>query len=257
MPAIDLDGMKIYYATKGNGSRNIVFLHGMNCSRHNWGKAIGALSDEYRVFAPNLNRSGQPREGYTPPAVADAISGFVEALALGKVTLVGHSFGGLTALYFALLHPDQLDQLVLVSTGATLKGHNILTEDTLPRIRKTPRTREFVESLVGSFFYRKPPEPEFRLYIDDAMQNRKKYMVQAIAFALGVDLTDELKHVKAKTLVVYGLMDPLVKLEHAQSLNNGIASSRLALIEEAGHLPMVEQPDLFNTALLDFLAQRD
>lgn len=253
MSVIDLEGVKIYYASSGTGAKSVVFLHGMNCSWRNWQRAMAALPGDYRSFALDLNRSGQPKEGFIHPDLADTVSRFIEVLSLGKVTLVGHSFGGLLALHFALGHPDQLERLVLVNTGASTKGHKLINESILHKIKATPKSREFMESLVGSFFYRKPPEPEFKLYIDDAMRNRKKYMLQGIGYSLGVGLEEELKNVKAKTLVVYGIKDPIRRVEHAQTLKDGIPGSRLVIIEESGHLPMVEQPDQFNAALLDFL----
>ena len=108
------------YDDRGNG-RAIVFLHGHPFSRAMWAAQLEALSDEFRVVAPDLPGYGEsapvaatlPMRGF-----ADSVVELLDALSVARATIVGLSMGGLVAMELGLAHPDRGDGLVLAATTA-------------------------------------------------------------------------------------------------------------------------------------------
>jgi pimeloyl-ACP methyl ester carboxylesterase len=122
MPWIAVGSEQIYYVERGHGF-SIVFIHGAGSSHLIWGAQLRALGDTSRAIAldlPGHGRSlGAGRESID--AYCDHVVAFLDALAIGRAILVGHSMGGAIALELALSHPDRVAALGLIGTGARLR----------------------------------------------------------------------------------------------------------------------------------------
>jgi len=86
-----------------------------------WNSQIDYFSKKHRVIAYDQRghgKSDKPKKDYSIKTLSDDLYNFTQKLNVGKFTLVGHSMGGMTAMMFALDHPEQISKLVLVSTSA-------------------------------------------------------------------------------------------------------------------------------------------
>ncbi|MDE2483386.1 MAG: alpha/beta hydrolase [bacterium] len=115
------NGVRLHYASEGSGAP-IVFLHGSLSDMSYWKQTVDAFSAHYTAIAysrrynlPNHNRA---IAGYSALTDADDLAAFVRTQHLGKIVLVGHSYGALDALFFAVRHPEMLRALVLVEPPA-------------------------------------------------------------------------------------------------------------------------------------------
>lgn len=104
---------------ESNG-RTVLLLHGKNFSGAYWGTTIDSLTVEgYRVIVPDqigFGKSSKPQEfQYTFEVLAQNTQKLLEALSVGKVTVVGHSMGGMLGTRYALMFPDQVERLILVN----------------------------------------------------------------------------------------------------------------------------------------------
>ena len=125
MPYTNVAGEKIFYFHQQGdpqGQHILVFVHGAGGSHLNWPPQLRRLAgaNTYALDLPGHGQSeGQGRTSIS--AYADFVAAFLETLGLEKVTLVGHSMGGATALDLALRYPEGLAGLVLVGSGARLR----------------------------------------------------------------------------------------------------------------------------------------
>jgi pimeloyl-ACP methyl ester carboxylesterase len=131
--AVDIGhGITLHYVDVGKGMP-VVFVHGSLSDGGYWADQIGPFAEHYRTIAysrrynyPNTNPA---RSGYSAVVDADDLAGFIQALHLGKVVVIGHSYGALTALFLAVKHPELVRALVLAEPPAvSLLAH--LPDDT-------------------------------------------------------------------------------------------------------------------------------
>lgn len=120
--AVDLgNGITLHYIEQGQGTP-LIFVHGSISDGGYWSEQVGNFAKHYRVIAysrrynfPNTNPS---RPGYSAITDADDLSAFIKRLGLGKVYVVGHSYGAFTALFLVVRHPDEVRKLVLAEPPA-------------------------------------------------------------------------------------------------------------------------------------------
>jgi pimeloyl-ACP methyl ester carboxylesterase len=118
---VDVDGLSMYYEAAGEGEP-VVLIHGTGGTAESWNAQWDLLPDYYQLFMPDCRGHGRTAdvEGpYTYENVADDIAGFIEALGLGPVRLVGWSNGANVVLRLALRRPDLVKRLVLINGTAS------------------------------------------------------------------------------------------------------------------------------------------
>lgn len=114
-------GISLHYVEKGSGTP-LIFVHGSLSDGGYWADQIDPFSAHYHVVAYsrryNYPNNNPPRPGYSAVTDADDLAGLIRVLHLGKVVVVGHSYGALTALFLAVRHPDLLRAMVLAEPPA-------------------------------------------------------------------------------------------------------------------------------------------
>ena len=113
------DGVDIRYEVAGSGEPALVFVHGWSCDRSYWRAQTDHFEASHRVVAVDLGgqgESGLGRKDWTMTAFGGDVRAVVEALALRKIILVGHSMGGHVIVEATQLMPDRVAALVLVDT---------------------------------------------------------------------------------------------------------------------------------------------
>ncbi|MFF2084168.1 alpha/beta fold hydrolase [Nocardia sp. NPDC058176] len=118
---VDIDGHTVHYVDEGSGP-TLLFLHGNPTWSFLWRDVIRALRDDFRCIALDYPGFGlsTPKPGYRylPEEHADVVTGFVDALGLDGVTLVGQDWGGMIGIAVTQRRPDVFDRLVLANTWA-------------------------------------------------------------------------------------------------------------------------------------------
>jgi pimeloyl-ACP methyl ester carboxylesterase len=117
MPRVTIDGMKFYYQQAGSGP-DVVLLHGVTGNLAIWPliNMTQTLAADFRVTAYDLRGHGYsdtPATGYTSADMATDLVKIKEALGLGPLWVLGHSFGGVVALHAAVLYPEAVAGLIL------------------------------------------------------------------------------------------------------------------------------------------------
>lgn len=120
--AVDIGhGITLHYVEMGKGTP-VIFVHGSLSDGGYWADQIGPFAEHYRAIAysrrynyPNINPAFS---GYSAVVDAEDLAAFIHELHLGKVVVIGHSYGALTALFLAVKHPELVRALVLAEPPA-------------------------------------------------------------------------------------------------------------------------------------------
>jgi len=247
-----------YWRREGSG-RCLVCLHGIGSNAGSFLPMLGHLPADWDVIAWNA-----PGYGASAPLAKDwpveadyaaALLGFLDALGLERVTLLGHSLGTLMAARFAADHSGRVDSLLL---GACAAGHGVapgspLSEATAARLVEldTLGARAFAEKRAPRLVAQPEARPEALARVTDAMAAvTMPGYGQAVRMLASGRLADSLRAVTVPVHIVWGTGD--VVTPRAQSERAAEALGGLDIIEvpETGHALHVETPAEFSAALL-------
>ena len=180
-----------------------------------------------------------------------------QALGLERLCLIGHSYGGLVALTYALQHPERVERLLLyaatarVDAGFTGAARAALAARRPGALAAAPPTTDDEATALSR---RIAP-----LYLVRAEQSGVVERLRAHAAPMTaperapLDLRGELGTISAPTLVVAGRHDPVCGPRFAEELASGIRGARLTVLEGSGHLAHLEEPAAFERAVAGFL----
>jgi pimeloyl-ACP methyl ester carboxylesterase len=243
----------------------LVLLHAGICDRRMWDDQLPALAEHYRVLRYDLRGFGETGPAVGPYSHAADLAGVLTALGLERAHLLGCSKGGSTALDFALLHPERVSALVLVCSSPS--GYR---PD--PPVPEPPQ----VPALVAAFDagdLERCAELEVQIWVDGptrapsqvpaALRDKVRAMdLLALQHEVAGSGQEEkpvspaasrLAEVRAPTLVMIADLDSPISLRSSEALAAGIPGAQRVVITGAAHLPNMEQPAVFNRAVLDFL----
>ena len=123
------NGVTLHTLQWGEQGQALVCVHGVTANASSFQALADALSPQHRIIAYDIRGRGdsdKPQTGYSIPIYASDLAALIDALALERPVIVGHSLGALIGLYFAAHYPDRLSKLVLIDAGAPLpwKGYD-------------------------------------------------------------------------------------------------------------------------------------
>jgi pimeloyl-ACP methyl ester carboxylesterase len=246
-------GRQIGYATGHGGivegQRTLVFIHGSGGSHLHWNyqrQFFQEICNVVVVDLPGHGEAGKIGETLVETYAAHLFN-LVQSIPGNGFCLFGHSLGGAIVQAFALLHPGTLDAVVLVGTGARLR--------VLPTILNGIQERfEETVSLINDFaFSRKSPADLIQRGVQAMGKTDPTVLLGDLTACDRFDLMDEVGDIHVPTLIVCGKDDQLTPPKYAQYLKDRIRNAKLEIIDGAGHMVMIEQPDEFNQRVLRFL----
>lgn len=247
-------GRKICYYDVGNGPP-LVLVHGLGGDADQWAYSLETLSATHRVIALELlgfGRSDKPPITYRIAGFVEVLEGFLQALALERVSLLGHSLGGWIVATFALQFPQMVDKLILNDSVGIDSGW------IKPPIDMNISTRANMRQVLEFVFYNKSMVTEelvdlsYSLHLERGDGATIRSVLQTFPLP-DEKLDSRIGGLKAPTLLLWGEQDALTPLPMARNFQRLISGSRLAVIPQCGHLPCLEKPAEFNQAVMDFL----
>ena len=252
------DGAEIWWTSEGVGEP-IVLIMGLGYPSDMWFRVVPSLAARYRVL--RLDNRGAGRTGDVPgaPYTVETMSGDVLAVldAAGEASahVVGLSMGGLIAQELALTAPDRVRSLVLACTHPGI-AHAVLNPDALELLRqRTGMNAEEAAEASVPFNYA-PATPRERISEDWAVRlplacTIQGYWAQAEGTASWSGL-ERLPSLAVPTLLLHGEEDRLVPVDNTHRIAQALPAAEVALIPDANHLFMTDQPELTNEILLDW-----
>lgn len=259
MPYFDHDGCQLHYEESGQGSP-LLLLHGLGSSNLDWEYQTAALASRYRVIAMDMRghgRSDKPDERYSMAGFATDVAALIDQLRLGPVHLVGISMGGMIGFQLGVDRPELLKSLTIINSGPEVKVRG--PRDVITLVKRWTLSRllslDKVATGLGRILFPKPSQVELRLKIQRRWpRNDKRAYLASLDAIIGWGVRERLARITCPTLVVTGDRDYTpVALKEAYVAE--LPNARLAVIDDSGHATPMDQPDIFNALLLDFLGE--
>jgi pimeloyl-ACP methyl ester carboxylesterase len=246
---------ELYYHLyqRGEGDQKpVVLIHGAGGTHLHWPPDVRRLPG-YKVYAIDLPGHGKSggRGQQSVQAYTQYILEWLEEVGLYRAALVGHSLGGAIAIDLALHHAEHVLALGLVGSGARLRVHPSILENTASETTFPAA----VQRIVSSAFSEAADERLVELAAQRMAETRPSVLHGDFLACNAFDVMGSIAAISAPTLVVCGQDDELTPLRYSQYLADQILGASLEVIARAGHMVMLEQPQAVASALSGFLAQ--
>jgi pimeloyl-ACP methyl ester carboxylesterase len=266
-----IDGRDVNYVDIGGGPP-ILLLHGLSCSWRFWLANIPSLARRRRVIAVDLPGFGASEEISAPMSMAELghwCGRMVEHLGIVRVDVAGSSMGGFVALEMAMSRPDSVRSLTLISpAGIAVKDLRvrrrfrmingpggekvaILGARLTRRLLRRPRTRELI--LASVFAHPERVDPE--LVAELAACLDRPAFVPALTAMVSEPLSGRLGALDIPTLIIWGEHDRVTPPRDGRQLADELPRAELVTVPEAGHLAMIERPELVDDLIESFLSR--
>lgn len=261
MPVAMTDSTSIDYDVVGEGPP-LLLIGGLGFGRWAWFKQVPAFSRHFRTITFDA-RGERDLEGGVADLAGDAAN-LLEHLGVKKAHVLGTSLGGFVAQELALVRPDLVDRLVLVCTSYGGRGPESISPKALAdmlgwgSLGAEEGVRRGLETASSEAYRaRRPDEFEqiVRWRLADSPSSAA-YREQALAGAR-FDVSRDVGHITAPTLVIHGAGDRYVPPANAAALAEAIPGARLRVLEDAGHLVFIERHADVNREVVKFLKPRE
>lgn len=270
---ITLSGYKHRYVDEGNGSSVIFLAHGFSSSLDIFYRVVPSFAERRRVLALDLLAFGKTDKPtnvrYSLELYAKLMKEFLEKTTSPSDSIygVGHSMGAKYLVAMSVFYPNIFKKLVLSNSDGFLSlppfimmASSFILKPILYKLVSKP---SFVKKTMKSVYY----DPS---HITEEHLNQNLEMVKSREnFDAMMSLNRDFKHLdlkrakvrarlkemKTPTLVIWGANDKFIPVKYAKVVHKEIPNSRLLIIPECGHVPMVEKPTEFVQAVEDFINQ--
>ena len=291
---VDANGVFIYYMEVGRGAPLMIVHGGPGASHDYFLPYLLPLARHNRLVFIDERGSGRSQKledprGYTVENMVEDVEAVRQALGLGKMSLLGHSYGGVLAQAYALKYQRNLSHLILASTFSSTSAMNQVFErmkaNMSPELRdrinnlekqglfghgrpyeRNRYTNDYMIAAWGEgyfpYIYHNHPDPNY----DPIAQGNTAWDLYREMWGSdgefvidgnlkSVEYTDRLSSIHVPTLVIAGdhdECDPSL----SRTMHEKIAGSRLVILPNSGHMTFVDQPGMFLGDLEQFLHAR-
>lgn len=254
---LTIGDMQVEVAGKGTP---LVFCHGFTTTGQFWREQVEPFADTHQVVIVNLPGHGpsarpEGRE-YTIQAFADDLALVFDHLKLDDAVLVGLSMGGTISQIFTLAHAQRLKGLVLVGATPHGLGPDVQVSNVLAAIDELG-VEQASQRVIERSFAPSASKGLVEFAKREVIQTPEFVAKLAIVSLNESDTRDELMRIDLPTLVICGKEDRITPPAQSQELSQGIPGAQLVLIDDAGHFPMLEKPEIFNRELRQFIDKLD
>ncbi|MBP1467650.1 alpha/beta hydrolase [Candidatus Chloroploca sp. M-50] len=253
------------YLHAGSGAP-LLLIHGWGASARLWAGTLADLSQQRSGYALDLPGFGQSPARPAAPTLktlAEDVIAFADTVGLTTFELAGHSLGAAVAACVAGRYPERVSRLALVALGVRTFAPELTTLDwsRSPVDLSLGLARPFFEwwepvnrllmqspplalTLSALLLHHDPADPElWREYLADHAAVDARAYVTALTAVAAPQVREALQHIIVPTLFVAGREDRVVSLSEATSAHQLIAHSSLTVLDQCGHLPMIERPE--------------
>ena len=259
---VNNDDAVIDVRVDGAGDDAVVLIHGFPFTRELWVNVIPTLAQRQRVVTPDLRGMGASRvvDGpYLMETLAGDIAAVLDALAIPRATIVGHSLGGYVALAFARMYTERVRALGLVCSKivADTPERAQWRYDFADRMQREDAIASVVDAMLPTQISAKNKEnaPEIeRRAREIAAHNTPKGLAEMLRGMAVRDTAEDIApELSMPVLVVAGRHDSGSTVEEGQAAAELFPDGRLVVCEESAHLPMLEEPEALTAALVGLL----
>jgi pimeloyl-ACP methyl ester carboxylesterase len=256
-------GIDVHFKDEGGGIP-IIFLHGTSSSLHTWDKLTSYLKNDGRIIRMDLPGFGltgpHPEKDYSLNAYIQFLDAFTKYIGVSQFIIAGNSWGGLLAWYYASQHQQKVAGLILIDAA----GY---------RMSKIPKRflacryilgRWILRHTMSRWFIKNGLKDVFSIsgLIDNSMVTRYMDLTlragnrQAFLDFIRKRERPDLKllqRIHSSTLILWGRLDNMYGVEQAFAFQENLSNAIVAIVENAGHVPMEEAPDVCARHIREFI----
>lgn len=234
-----VNGIQMYYAVFGTGDP-VLLIHGGLGHADIWASQVATLSKTHKVIVADSRghgRSTRTDEPYGYDLMASDYLALLDFLKVDKTALVGWSDGGIIGIDIALHHPERLTRLFAQAANVTTDGVDpgVLTNKTFAAYiersgrdyKKMSKTPDQYDAFVAQISHMWESQPAWT--------------------------KEQLGKITTPTAIVAGDHDEAIKREHTEYMASVIPGAKLIILPNASHFAMLQAPDEYSQAALDFI----
>ncbi|RUX30503.1 alpha/beta fold hydrolase [Mesorhizobium sp. M7A.F.Ca.US.011.01.1.1] len=234
-----VNGIQMYYAVFGAGDP-VLLIHGGLGHADIWASQVATLSKTHKVIVADSRghgRSTRTEQPYGYDLMASDYLALLDHLKIDKTALVGWSDGGIIGIDIALHHPERLTRLFAQAANVTTDGVDpgVMTNKTFAAYidrsgrdyKKMSKTPDQYDAFVAQMSHMWETEPAWT--------------------------KEQLAEITTPTAIVAGDHDEAIKREHTEYIASAIPGAKLIILPNASHFAMLQAPDEYNQAVLDFI----
>ena len=240
----------------------IIMLHGFSANKENWLRFSAPLANKYHLIALDLLGHGDStldiKQSYSVIDQAAIVKKFTETLGIKRFHLIGNSMGGAISSLYAAEHPDEVLSITLVSPAGIheipSRMEELLEEGVNPLIASD--IEEFED--VMAFVMEDQPFIPAVITRVEAEKSISRFAINQKIFKdirsdLNKGLEKKFSQIKAPTLIIWGDSDRAIHVKNIDKYAQLIPGAKKLILEDIGHLAMLEAPSVSANAVLDFL----
>jgi len=281
---IDIDG-PTHYQEAGDRGSTLILVHGIGASYLTWQPVVEPLAEHHRVLVIDLIGFG-----FTPPhgrkagvhRNAELLNDFIETMTEEPVTLIGNSMGGLVSMLAATQQPELTERLILINPALPVVSVRSISRDSQRLV--LPLLPLLGNSAARYYYHERSPEDEvdetLRLVLSNGASVDPLYRAAAIEMArarremewsihaftdaarsIAVELASQrrfrklMHQVTQPTFLIHGDEDKVVSPRSAWWAAKERPDWAFEMLDNMGHTPHIENPDLFVGLVEDWLKQ--
>lgn len=251
---LPVDDADLFVADFGDGPRTLLAHGGWVGSGELWQATFGPLSKRWRTVAYDHRGTGATRHRTATISferLVQDVFDVLDALDIRECVLAGESSGSMVVLEAALRQPERFSGLVLVDGRCSSRispGGRAFLEGC--RTDFPAAMKKFVAACVNEA----DCESERRWLLQLVMRSSGPEAIQLMECLQHVDLEARLPTIRQPTLLIHGRLDQVTPLATSEAMASAIPASRLLVIEDAGHVPILTRPQAAAEAIDAFMA---
>jgi pimeloyl-ACP methyl ester carboxylesterase len=229
--------------------QSMILLHGLFGGLSNWNAVVAHFQSKYDIHIPTLpvyDQPGRDHLGY----LTNFLEFYIHNHKLDKVILVGNSLGGHVAILYTHLHPEKVSQLVLT-------GSSGLYENTSMGSFPKRSNYAYIRERVAYTFYDPATATDELVEEVFSITTDARKCLSIVRMAKSAQrnyVADLLPAIHTPTLLIWGKDDRITPPSVAKEFESLLPNTRLVMIPQCGHAPMMERPEEFNVVLEQYLS---
>jgi 3-oxoadipate enol-lactonase len=254
-----VNGIETNYEIHGaEGAPWLTFSHSLACSLRMWDGQVAAFKDSFRILVYDTRGHGEseaPKGPYTLDTLAEDLRALLEELDIKRTHFVGLSMGGMIGQVLVLTDPGLFERVVLADTGHTQTPETRKQWEERISTAETKGMQPLVQPTLERWFtepFRKS-KPEVIKKIADLIQRTPVPGYVGCCHAISkLNTTARLKEIKRPVLAIAGEQDAAAP--GTRYIGENVPGAKLVMIPQAAHIANIEQAEIFNRALREFLS---
>jgi pimeloyl-ACP methyl ester carboxylesterase len=237
-----VNGIRLYYATIGSGPP-VVMLHGGLSNSDYWGHQVQALIPNHLVILVDSRGHGRSSRNDQPfgyELMTDDVVGLLDVLKIPRADIVGWSDGAILGLDMAMRHPDRVGKVFAFGANSDPSG-------LIEGLEKNPTFAAFIDRAGKEYEALSPTPKDYAGFVDAVgrMWSGQPRWTDA-----------DLKQIRTPVVIADGDHEEGIKRAHTEYLAATIPGAGLLILPNVSHFAFLQDPALFNAALLNFLDGR-